>query len=123
LNVFVWILQGVLAAMFLFAGTMKVSRPKSELKAQMQWVEDFSPGVVKFIGTMEILGALGLILPAALDIAPVLTPLAATGFAVLMVLAAATHLRRKEQQMIVVNGALFLVAAVIAWARFGPYSF
>ncbi len=123
MNVFIWILQGVLAAVFLFAGVMKATRPKSQLQSQMPWVEDFSPGVVKFIGTVEILAAIGLVLPAALDIAPILTPIAATGLCVQMVLAAATHTRRKEPQAIVVNAVLFVIAAVIAWARFGPYSF
>jgi hypothetical protein len=123
LNVFIWILQGVLAAVFLFAGVMKATRPKSQLQSQMPWVEDFSPGVVKFIGTVEILAAIGLVLPAALDIAPILTPIAATGLCVQMVLAAETHVRRKEPQAIVVNAVLLVIAAVIAWARFGPYSF
>ncbi|HZO69611.1 MAG TPA: DoxX family protein [Kribbellaceae bacterium] len=123
MNVFIWILQGVLAAIFLFAGVMKATRPKSQLQSQMPWVEDFSPAVVTFIGTVEILAAIGLVLPAALDIAPILTPIAATGLCVQMVLAAATHARRKEPQAIVVNAVLFVIAAVIAWARFGPYSF
>lgn len=123
MNVFVWILQGLLAAMFLMAGVMKVSRPKAQLKSQMPWVEDFSQGVVRLIGTLELLAALGLILPAAFDVAVILTPLAATGLAVLMVLAAVTHFRRKEPQNIAINAVLFVVAVVIAWARFGPYSF
>jgi hypothetical protein len=79
--------------------------------------------VVKLIGTLELLAAIGLILPAALDIAPVLTPIAATGLCVLMLLAVLTHVRRKERSGIVVTAVLFVIAAVIAWARFGPYSF
>lgn len=121
MNVFVWILQGLLAAMFLMAGVMKVSRPKAQLKSQMPWVDDFSQGVVRLIGTLELLAAAGLVLPAALDIAVILTPLAATGLAVLMALAAATHLRRKEPRNVAINAVLFVVAVVIAWARFGPY--
>jgi hypothetical protein len=89
----------------------------------MPWVEDFSAGTVKLIGVVELLAALGLILPAATGIATVLTPLAASGLAVVMVLATITHLRRKEPKVIPVNLVLLVVAVVIAWGRFGPYSF
>ena len=72
---------------------------------------------------VEILGAIGLILPAALDIAPVLTPLAASGLALTMLLAALTHLRRKEYPMIGVNLVLGGPALFVAIMRFGPQSF
>jgi hypothetical protein len=64
-----------------------------------------------------------LILPAATGIAPKLTPLAATGLVVLMVLAAITHARRKEPSAIAFNAVLLVPAAVVAWGRFGPYAF
>ncbi|HEX2705221.1 MAG TPA: DoxX family protein, partial [Candidatus Lustribacter sp.] len=86
-------------------------------------VEDFSAGMVRFIGVVELLAAIGLILPAATGIAPVLTPLAATGLAVIMVLAAVTHLRRKEASALPINAGLFVLAVLVAWGRFGPYSF
>jgi len=60
--------------------------------------------------------------PAALDIAPVLVPLAAVGPVLLMVGAAITHARRKEGQPIVMNLVLIVLAGVVAWGRFGPYS-
>lgn len=123
MNVTLWVLQAVLAAMFGMAGVMKSTQPKAKLAAKLPWVEDFSPGVVKFIGVAELAAALGLILPAALDIAPVLTPLAATGLVVIMIGAIATHALRKEQGAIVFNAVLLIVAALIAWGRFGPYSF
>lgn len=123
MNVFLWILQIVLAAMFAFAGLLKSTQPKDKLLANMPWVEDFSANTVKFIGVMELLAAIGLILPAATGIAPVLTPLAASGLVVMMVLAATTHTRRKEPQNIAVNAVLLAVAVVVAWGRFGPYSF
>ena len=72
---------------------------------------------------VAFLGAIGLILPAALDIVPLLVPIAATGLALLMLGAAATHGRRKEPQMIVANLVLFALAAFVAWGRFGPYAF
>jgi uncharacterized membrane protein len=123
-NVVLWIVAGVLAAAFLGAGLMKLSQPRKKIvDSGMGWAEDFSDGAVKGIGALEVLGALGLILPAALDIVPVLVPIAATGLALLMLGAAATHARRKEPQMIVANLVLFALAAFVAWGRFGPYAF
>jgi uncharacterized membrane protein YphA (DoxX/SURF4 family) len=123
MNVFLWILQAVLALMFAMAGVQKATQPKDKLVTRLPWVADFAQGTVRFIGIAELAGALGLILPAATGIAPVLTPLAAVGLAVIMVLAAITHARRKEPGAIAFNAALFVVAVVIAWGRFGPYSF
>jgi hypothetical protein len=82
-----------------------------------------SSAAVKGIGALEVLGALGLILPAALDIVPVLVPVAATGLALVMLGAAVTHARRNENQMIVVNVVLLALAVFVAWGRFGPYAF
>ncbi len=123
MNITLWIIAGLLAAAFFMAGLMKLTQRKEKLAANMPWVEDFSAGQVKAIGVVEILGALGLILPAALDIAPILTPLAAAGLAVTMLLAAFVHARRGEKQNIVVNLVLFALAAFVAVMRFGPYSF
>ena len=123
MNVFLWIVQAVLAAAFALAGVQKATQPKEKLASRLPWVEDFSQGTVRFIGIVELLGGLGLILPAATGIAPILTPIAATGLAVVMVLAAATHIRRKEPSGVAVNAVLFMLAAFVAWGRFGPYSF
>jgi uncharacterized membrane protein len=123
MNVFLWILQAVLALMFAMAGVQKATQPTDKLLTRLPWVADFSQGTVRFIGLAELAGALGLILPAATGIAPVLTPLAATGLGVIMVLAAITHARRKEPGAIAFNAVLLVVAVVIAWGRFGPYSF
>ncbi|MEU6250671.1 DoxX family protein [Glycomyces sp. NPDC047010] len=123
MNVLLWILQGLLALAFLAAGVMKTTQPKEKLAPNMPWVNDFSAGTVKFVGIVEALGALGLILPAVTGIAVVLTPVAATGLALIMVLAAAYHVRKGEYASLVTNGVLFLIAAVIAWGRFGPWPF
>jgi len=123
MNVFLWILQIVLAAMFAMAGVTKATQPKEKLAARLPWVEDFSAGTVRFIGVVELLAAIGLVVPAATGVLPVLTPLAATGLAIVMVLAMNTHRRRREPGAIAFNAALFAVAVVIAWGRFGPYSF
>ncbi|WP_406019785.1 DoxX family protein [Nocardioides sp. NBC_00850] len=123
MNVFLWILQALLAAMFLMAGVMKATQPKEKIAAKLPWAEDYSAGTVRFIGIVELLAAVGLILPAALGILPVLTPLAATGLAVVMVLAMNVHRRRNEPGAIAFNAAILVVAAVVAWGRFGPYAF
>jgi len=103
------------------AGFMNLTRPKEKLVGQLPWVQDFSPATVKFIGIAEAAGALALILPAATGIAPLLTPLAATGLVVMMALAAITHLRRKEPGAMAFNAVVLVRATVLAWGRFGPY--
>lgn len=124
MNVVLWILAGLLAAAFLAAGAMKVARSKEQLAAAgMAWTEDFSPGMVKTIGALEVLAAIGLILPALLDIAPVLVPIAALGLVLMMIGAAVVHVRRKELRTIAPSLVLLVLAAVVAWGRFGPYSF
>jgi uncharacterized membrane protein YphA (DoxX/SURF4 family) len=122
MNIVLWVLQGLLAAAFLMAGLAKVSQPKDKLVKQMGWVEDFSDNAVKGVGAVEILAALGLILPAATGIATILTPLAATGLVVTMILAGIVHVRRGEQSKLPINIVLLILAAVVAWGRFGPYS-
>ena len=124
MNVFLWIVAVSLALAFLAAGLMKLTRSKQQLAdSGMAWVEDFSVGTIRLIATLEVLAAIGLLLPALLDVVPVLVPLAALGLVLLMAGAAITHARRKEPQMIVVNGVLLVLAAVVAWGRFGPYAF
>ncbi len=123
MSVVLWIVQILLAFTFGAAGAMKISQPREKMKERMGWVEDFSDNMVKFIGVMEVLGALGLILPAATGILPWLTPLAAVGLILVMIGALITHGRRNELAMAVpVNGILLLLAAFVAWGRFGPYS-
>ncbi len=124
MNVVLWIIAGLLAAAFGAAGLMKLTAPKEKLAASgMGWTEDYSAGQVKTIGTLEVLGAIGLILPAALGIAEVLTPLAAVGLALTMVGAAVVHAKRGERQMIPVNVVLGGLAIFVAVMRFGPNSF
>jgi uncharacterized membrane protein YphA (DoxX/SURF4 family) len=123
-NIVLWIIAVVLAVAFAGAGLMKLAQPKEKLAASgMGWTEQFSPGAIKAIGALEVLAAIGLILPALLDIVPVLVPLAALGLVVTMIGAAVTHARRKENPMIGANLVLLILAAVVAWGRFGPYAF
>ena len=118
LHVGLWVAQGLLAAAFLMAGGMKVSAPLEQLQAQMPWVTGAMGGAVRFIGIVELLGALGLVLPAATRIMPKLTPLAAAGLLTVMVLGALTHISRGEYPMIIANLVLGGLAAFIAWGRF-----
>jgi uncharacterized membrane protein YphA (DoxX/SURF4 family) len=123
-NVALWIIAGLLAVAFLAAGAMKLAQPRAKLAASgMAYAEDFSDGGMKGIGALEVLGAIGLILPAALGIAEILTPLAALGLALVMVGAVVVHLRRGESKAIGAPIVLGLLALVVAVLRFGPYSF
>ncbi|MEU4217777.1 DoxX family protein [Actinoplanes sp. NPDC026623] len=123
MNIALWIAAIVLAAGFLMAGGMKIARSREQLiAAGMGYVEDFSAGAMRTIGALEVLGAIGLILPALLDIAPILVPLAATGLALMMIGAIVVHLRRGEKE-IAPSVVLLLLALFVAWGRFGPYAF
>jgi uncharacterized membrane protein YphA (DoxX/SURF4 family) len=117
MNIVLWILQIVLAAVFLMAGVMKVRQPREKLATNMGWIDGFEDGHIKLIGTLEILGALGLFLPAVTGILPILTPLAALGLALTMVGAIITHLRRHEYPNLIVNIILLLMALFVAYGR------
>jgi uncharacterized membrane protein YphA (DoxX/SURF4 family) len=119
-----WVVAGVLAAVFLSAGTLKLSQPKDKLAVTgLGWVEGFSAAQVKAIGAVEVLAAIGLIVPAVLDIAPILVPVAASGLVLLMIGAMVTHLRRNERSVMGVNVVLATMAVFVAWGRFGPHPF
>ena len=118
LRIGLWVAQGLLAAVFLMAGGNKMLAPMEQLQAQMPWFQGPMGGAARFIGAMELLGALGLILPAATRIQPKLTPLAASGLATIMALASVLHVSRGEYPMIVANMVLGGLAAFIAWGRF-----
>ncbi|HEX6352533.1 DoxX family protein [Actinophytocola sp.] len=125
MNITLWVVAGLLAAAFLASGGIKLALTKEKLAAAPGggWVGDFHAGAVKGIGVLEVLAAVGLVLPAALHIAPVLVPLAAVGLVLLMVGAIVVHSRRHESKAVVVNLAYLAVAAFVAWGRFGPQSF
>lgn len=117
LHVGLWVAQGLLALAFLASGAMKVSMPMETLQAQMPWVSGSLGGLVRFIGTVEALGAIGVVLPAATRIKPVLTPLAALGLATVMLLASLTHLSRGELGVVPVTVTLGAIALFVAWGR------
>ncbi len=115
-----WIVQGLLAVAFFGAGLMKLMKSHEVLKAdpKMGWANDFPGGFIKFIGTAEVAGALGMVLPGATGIAPMLTPVAGAGLGIIMLGAAATHLRRSEVPMIGPTLMLGGLAAFVAYGRF-----
>jgi hypothetical protein len=125
MNLALWIAAGLLAVVLLVSSA-KLFVPKEKMAAMgaaTRWVEDFSPGALRAIGALEVLAAVGLILPATLDIAPVLVPLAATGAVLLFVGAVTMRLRRGERVTIVGDLIYLALAGFVAWGRFGPESF
>lgn len=124
MNIVLWITASIIAATFAAAGAMKLTQPKAKLAdSGMGWTDDFNDGQVKAIGAVEVLGAIGLILPAATGVATFLTPLAAAGLALSQVLAAAVHVRRGEKNMLPINIVLAALAVFVAVTRFGPNAF
>jgi uncharacterized membrane protein YphA (DoxX/SURF4 family) len=118
MNLVLWIVAILLAVAFAAAGVTKLSQPKEQLAPRMSWVNDYSANTVKFVGLMELLAAIGLILPWATGIATILTPLAACGLAIIMVLAIAYHVRKKEFSVLPVNVVLLALSLFVAIGRF-----
>lgn len=125
MNLALWITAGLLAAVFLIAGANKVFIPYEKLARApgAGWVNDFSARFVKRLGSVEILGSIGLVLPAAVGIAPFLVPLAAVGLAIIMAGAAVVSFRRREPLHALLNLLYLSMALFVAWGRFGPEAF
>lgn len=120
MNKLIWTLQILAALAFGASGAMKLFTPAEQLRAnpQMGWSTEFSDGQIKAIGAAELAGAVGLVLPLALGIAPVLTPVAGVALAILMGGAAMTHIQRHEPPVApLVLGLLALAAAVLRWRQ------
>src|SRR5438309_6270191 len=108
-----WIVQGLLALLFLFAGGMKLVLPLEELTAQMPL-----PGLfLRFIGVAEVLGAIGLILPGVLRIRPGLTPLAAAGLVIIMIGATVLTLAGGAVALALIPMVVGVLAAFVAYGR------
>jgi uncharacterized membrane protein YphA (DoxX/SURF4 family) len=117
LNISLWAAQVLLGGMFAMAGLNKATQPVAALAQQIPWADDIPLALLRFIGTSELLGGIGLLLPALTRIRPGLTPLAAAGLTTIMALAAIFHATRGEWGGIVVNLVLGGIAAFIAWGR------
>src|SRR5512132_1990323 len=119
-----WIIQGVLAGIFVLTGLTKLTQPREKMAAgPMGWAADVSDAQFRGIGALELLGAAGLILPGVLGIAGVITPLAAAGLALTMVGALLTHARLGETARLTAPVVLLALALLIALGRFGPQGF
>ncbi|MGW0803499.1 DoxX family protein [Nonomuraea sp. NPDC002799] len=120
MNLALWIAAGLLAAVALGGGISKTFVPKEKLAAAHGggWTANAGVGFVKTLGILELLAAAGLILPAALGIAPVLVPVTAVCWVLLMVGAMITHGRRGEFAFVALNLGYLALAAFIAWGRF-----
>lgn len=116
MNIALWSLQIILAFIFLMAGSMKAFQ-YDKAKASMAWVCEVPKGFVLFIGMAEVLGAIGLVLPAATGVFPILTPIAGFALALVMVCAAIFHLTRKEYQGIGMNVILMLFSLFVGIGR------
>ncbi|MFF7169023.1 DoxX family protein [Streptomyces pseudovenezuelae] len=109
-----WIVAGLLALFYFYAGTMKVIRSRDQLRPMMAWVDRVPLPVVRVLGTVEVLGATGLLLPPLTGIAPSLASAAAIGFVLLQTGAIAVHLTGEDRR-IVLNLGLLATAAVTLW--------
>ena len=126
MNLALWIVAGLLAAVFLLAGSTKLFVPREKLARApgRGWALDFSVGFVKALGAIEVLGAVGLLLPALLGIATVLVPLAALGLGLIMIEAATVEFRRQEFGHVLLNLTYLALIGFVVWGRFiGPSSF
>ena len=113
MNIALWIAQGLLAAIFLFAGGMKLVLPVEEMTKQLPL-----PGLfLRFIAVCEVLGAIGLILPWLLGLRPGLTPLAAAGLVIIMIGATALTLATAGITMALIPLVVGILAAFVAYGR------
>jgi uncharacterized membrane protein YphA (DoxX/SURF4 family) len=118
-----WIAQVVLAAIFLLTGTTKLTQPRLKMAAgPMRWAADVTDRQFRTIGLVEVIGAIGLILPAALGIAPLLVPLAAIGLVLTMIGAIHVHVRHGETNRLAVPILVLALALFVAVEGFGTYS-
>ena len=112
-TIVLWILQVLLAALFLLSGVMKLLMPAAELTKQSQ----FSATFLRFIGVCEIVGAIGLILPALTRIKPALTPIAAACLVIIMIGATVTTIQTMGAKVAVLPAVTGILVAFVAYGR------
>lgn len=121
MNTALWILAGLLATAYLAGGAGQLLMSKEKFRSlgkSQHWVDDFGAGHIKAIGVIKIVGAVGLVLPASVDVAPVLVPLAASGLMLVMAGAATTRFRRSEWGFLAGDLVYLSLFAFVAWGRF-----
>lgn len=118
MGIALWFVASLFATGFVAGGIVKLVSPYEKYAAHLHWPEDFTARNVKFMGTIELLGGIGLVLPGLLNIAPVLVPVAASGMALYMAGAVTERIRRGEYKELL-GDLLFLIAMLfVAWGRF-----
>jgi hypothetical protein len=110
-----WIVGGLLALFYVYAGGKKTVQSQEQLRPMMGWVDTVPMPLVRTIGVLELLGAIGLILPPLAGIAPGLAIAAAVGLVLIQVGGTVTHLLRGEARVIGLNIGLLVAAAVEVW--------
>lgn len=116
MNISLWVAQVLIALTLIWAAYTKLLQPMEETAKILPWAKD-NPGLLKFTGIFDLLGSLGIMLPAALRIQPKLTVLAAYGIIALMISASIFHISRDEASLIGMNVVFLLLAVFIAWGR------
>ncbi|HEX2145903.1 MAG TPA: DoxX family protein [Glycomyces sp.] len=125
MNIALWIAAGLLATVLLIS-TSKAFVPREKMAATShaaEWVMDFSPGALRTLAFLEFLAAIGLILPALLDIAPFMVPVTASCVALLFAGAVTMRFRRGERKTVLADLVYLFIAVFVVWGRFGPWSF
>ena len=117
LNITLWVVQVLTAALMALASYIKLATPIEELSLQMKWTGEVPTYVVRVLGVIDLLGGIGVILPALLKIRPGLTSLAAVGIVLLMISAITFHVSRGESSVIGFNIIILLMAGFVAWGR------
>jgi uncharacterized membrane protein YphA (DoxX/SURF4 family) len=117
IHISLWVVQVILAASLIWAGTIKLFQPAEKLAEMWPWVAQVPNGLLKFTGVIDLLGGLGLILPGLLRIQPKLTYISALCIVVLMVVASVFHITRGEGAKIGANIVFALLALFVAWGR------
>lgn len=121
LDIVLWVVAAAMAVAFGIGGASQVILSKEKYRAlarSQHWVDDFGSGHIKAIGTIKLLGVIGLIVPPLVRILPVLSPIAACGLMLVMAGAATTRFRRSEWGLMAGDTAYLLVFAFLAWGRF-----
>jgi DoxX-like family len=122
MNIALWIAAIVVALINLAAGAVKLVKSRESLLDSMPWASGISDNAMRGIGVIELLGAIGLILPAVTGIATILVPIAAVGLGITQIVALLVNLKF-DAKRIPVNVVLIALSAFIAWGRFGPHAF
>ncbi len=117
MNIAIWVVQILLALAFLGAGLLKLTQPIDKAQGKMEWVKRIHPNGVQAIGVLEVLGAVGLILPMLTGILPWLTPLAAGGLLLTMIGAMITHASFKDYPGMAPSAVLLVLCLIVIYGR------